>query len=102
MIGKAAAEVAGLDLAEGNYDVKLLKERSGRKEVVIEDHMSRLLNIKPVRDSRNLSQLCSLVNEVETGARSLTSLGVSVGTHGTLSLTVIKKAVPADLRLGYQ
>ncbi|XP_072140680.1 uncharacterized protein [Dermacentor andersoni] len=78
LTGKAAAAAAGLDFSEGNYDValSLLKERFGRKEVIIEDHMSRLLNIKPVRDSRNLGQLRSLVDEVETGVRSLTSLGL--------------------------
>ncbi|XP_037502495.1 uncharacterized protein LOC119376894 [Rhipicephalus sanguineus] len=48
LTGKAAAAVAGLDLSEGNYEValSLLKERFGRKEVIIEDHMSRLLNIR--------------------------------------------------------
>ncbi|KAL3194808.1 hypothetical protein MRX96_054049 [Rhipicephalus microplus] len=59
-------------------------ERFGRKEAIIEDHMSRLLNIKSVRDSRNLSQLRSLVDEVERGVRSLTSLGVGVSTYGAL------------------
>ncbi|KAL3205482.1 hypothetical protein MRX96_040775 [Rhipicephalus microplus] len=63
--------------------------------------MSRLLNIKSVRDSRNLSQLRSLVDEVERGVRSLTSLGVGVSTYGALLLTVVKKAVPADLHLEY-
>ncbi|KAL3212451.1 hypothetical protein MRX96_035947 [Rhipicephalus microplus] len=97
------AAVAGLDLSDGNYEValSLLKERFGRKEAIIEDHMSRLLNIKSVRDSRNLSQLRSLVDEVERGVRSLTSLGVGVSTYGALLLTVVKKAVPADLHLEY-
>nr|XP_037286367.1 uncharacterized protein LOC119179403 [Rhipicephalus microplus] len=103
LTGKAAAAVAGLDLSDGNYEValSLLKERFGRKEAIIEDHMSRLLNIKSVRDSRNLSQLRSLVDEVERGVRSLTSLGVGVSTYGALLLTVVKKAVPADLHLEY-
>ncbi|KAL3248976.1 hypothetical protein MRX96_056234 [Rhipicephalus microplus] len=78
------AAVAGLDLSDGNYEValSLLKERFGRKEAIIEDHMSRLLNIKSVRDSRNLSQLRSLVDEVErcTGA-SLLLASVSARTE---------------------
>ncbi|KAH7952658.1 hypothetical protein HPB51_028182 [Rhipicephalus microplus] len=59
----------GPNLSEGNYKValSLLNERIGRKEVIIEDHMSRLLDIRLVCDSQNLSELLGLVDEVEMG-----------------------------------
>lgn len=78
--GKMAAAIAGLDSLEGNYEValSLLKEWFGWKELNIEDHVMRLVNIKPLHDSRNLGQLRSLVDEAEIGVRSLTSLEVSV------------------------
>lgn len=103
MTAKAAAAIAGLDLSEANYDVALtiLQERFGRKEMIIEEHMSRLLHVKPVQDVRNLDKLRGLVDEVQTEVRSLAALGVSASTYGVLLLTVLKKAVPADLCLEY-
>lgn len=74
LTGKAAAAIEGLAVTTENYRVAidLLKERFGQKELIIESHMSRLLAIKPVHDSRNVNALRSLYDETETEFEVLT------------------------------
>ncbi|XP_040077410.1 uncharacterized protein LOC120849287 [Ixodes scapularis] len=103
LTGKAAAAIEGLAVTAENYKVAidLLKERFGQQELIIESHLSRLLEIKPVHDSRSVNALRALYDEVETGVRSLDALGVQSDTYGTMLLTVLRKVVPADLSLEY-
>ncbi|XP_040078960.1 uncharacterized protein LOC120850512 [Ixodes scapularis] len=62
LTGKAAAAIEGLAVIAENYEVAidLLKERFGKQELIIESHLSRLLEIKPVHDSRNVTALRAL------------------------------------------
>lgn len=77
-------DIVELDMSDSNYEVALwlLRERFGRKEHIIEDHMTRLLKGKALSDSRNISQLHNLVDEAEIGGRRVTSLGATVSTDG--------------------
>lgn len=52
LTGPAAMAVAGLMLTDSNYDDAnaLLKSRFGRKDLVISAHMSKLLNLTPVKN----------------------------------------------------
>ena len=50
LTGTATSAVAGLALSNINYDtaIDLLKNRFGRKDLVINAHMNKLLNMTPV------------------------------------------------------
>ncbi|XP_070380749.1 uncharacterized protein [Dermacentor albipictus] len=103
LTGKAAAAIDGLPLSDRNYEiaVKTLVERFGRDDVIIEEHRSRLLNIRPVHNILDTERLRTLYDEVQTGVRSLEALGVASSTYGVLLLTVLRKNIPNELCLGY-
>ncbi|XP_065305992.1 uncharacterized protein [Dermacentor albipictus] len=103
LTGKAAAAIDGLPLSDRNYEitVKTLVERFGKDDVIIEEHMSRLLNIRPVHNILDTERLRTLYDEVQTGVRSLEALGVASSTYGVLLLTVLRKNIPNELCLGY-
>ncbi|XP_075526710.1 uncharacterized protein LOC142558463 [Dermacentor variabilis] len=96
LTGKAAAAIEGLPISDRNYDiaVKTLIERFGKEDAIIEDHMSRLLDVRPVHDLRDIERLRSLYDEIRSAVRSLEALGVSSSTYGTLLLTVLRKSIP--------
>ncbi|XP_070389699.1 uncharacterized protein [Dermacentor albipictus] len=103
LTGKAAAAIDGLPLSDRNYEiaVKTLVERFGKDDVIIEEHMSRLLNIRPVHNILDTEWLRTLYDEVQTGVRSLEALGVASSTYGVLLMTVLRKNIPNELCLGY-
>ncbi|KAG0436495.1 hypothetical protein HPB47_017918 [Ixodes persulcatus] len=96
-------QYSGLQLTIENYQVALdrLTQRFRQKDLIVEDHMSRLLAVRAVHDSRNVERLRTLYDQIETGVRSLEALGVEEKTYGVLLLTVVRKAIPADIGLEY-
>lgn len=63
LAGTAAKAVAGLNLTDSNYDaaVDILSGKFGKKHLIVNAHMSKLLNFTPVKkssDVRALRQLC--------------------------------------------
>lgn len=103
LTGRAAAAIEGLTLTDRNYEiaVKTLLERFGKDEVIIEDHMSRLLSIRPVLNVEETGRLRMLYDEIQAGVRSLEALGVPPSGYGVLLLTVLRKSIPKELRLEY-
>ncbi|KAG0412884.1 hypothetical protein HPB47_009979 [Ixodes persulcatus] len=93
LIGRAAIAIEGLQLTTENYQVALdfLTQRFGQTDLIVEDHMSRLMAVRAVHDSRNVERLRTL----------LEALGVEEKTYGVLLLTVLRKAIPADIGLEY-
>lgn len=53
LTGKAAKAVAGLTLSDDNYDaaVNILQNRFGRRDLIANAHMTKLLNLTPVKKS---------------------------------------------------
>lgn len=54
----------------------MLKERFGRKDLVMSAHIAKLLNLTPVKKSSNIVALRQLYDECEVQIRGLESLGV--------------------------
>ena len=69
-----------------NYDIAIdvLKKRFGRKDLVINAHMNKLLNMTPVKRSNDVSALRKLYDDCEIQVRSLDALGVVADTYGSL------------------
>lgn len=103
LTGAAARAVAGLTMSDSNYDaaIEILQKRFGRKDIVISAHMSKLLNLTPVRKSSDVTALRNLYDECEIQIRSLESLGVHSDTYGCLLCPVLMQLLPEDIALAY-
>lgn len=104
LLGASAANaVAGFSLTEENYKsaVDLLKNRFGRNDLVINAHMSKLLNLKPVRNATNVTDLRNLYDSCEIQIRNLNSLGVASGSYGHLLCPILLKLIPAEIALEF-
>ncbi|XP_024119392.1 uncharacterized protein LOC112140627 [Oryzias melastigma] len=101
--GAAARTIAGLTMTDINYDaaIELLQSRFGRKDIVISAHMSKLLNLTPVKRSSDVVALRHLYDECEIQIRSLESLGVQSDTYGCLLCPVLLQLIPEDIALAY-
>lgn len=90
-------------MTDVNYDaaIELLQNRFGRKDIVISAHMSKLLNLTPVRRSSDVAALRHLYDECEIQIRSLESLGVQSDTYGCLLCPVLLQLIPEDIALAY-
>ncbi|GFY72540.1 reverse transcriptase domain-containing protein [Trichonephila inaurata madagascariensis] len=104
LLGGAAFNVVnGFSLSEENYEkaLKLLKQRFGREELVINAHMSKLLNLYPIQDSNNVVGLRKLYDTCEVQIRSLDSLNVTSGMYGHLLYPILIKLIPEELSLAF-
>ncbi|GFU72017.1 reverse transcriptase domain-containing protein [Trichonephila clavipes] len=103
LLGVAGNVVNGFALSDDNYDnaLILLKERFGRKEIVVSAHMPKLLNLYPVKDSNNVTGLRKLYDNCKIQIRSLESLNVTSGMYGHLQQPILLKLLPEDLVLDF-
>ncbi|XP_056094778.1 uncharacterized protein LOC130073406 [Rhinichthys klamathensis goyatoka] len=101
--GAASKAIAGLMLTDSNYDhaIDLLQNRFGRKDLLINTHMTKLLNLCPVKKSHDVSALRQLYDECEVQIRSLESLGVASEAYGSLLCPVLLQMIPDDITLQY-
>ena len=78
LIGSANETIAGLDLTSDNYDIaiKLLKERYGRKQILIDTHYAQLINLL-IAMNKTLS-LRIYFDVTEKHLRALQSLGEKI------------------------
>ena len=103
LTGAAAKTVAGLMLTERNYDhaLELLRDRYGRKDIVVNMHMTKLLNLTPVKRASDVVALRELYDECEIQIRSLESLGVVSETYGSLLCPILLQLIPEEIALQY-
>ena len=103
LTGAAARAVTGLTITDANYDaaIEMLQKRFGRKDIVVSAHMSKLLNLTPVKKSTDIVALRHLYDECEIQIRSLESLGVHSDTYGCLLCPVLLQLIPEDIALAY-
>ncbi|GFX63419.1 DUF1758 domain-containing protein [Trichonephila clavipes] len=99
----AELAIRGLTLTSENYAkaIKILENRFGRKELIVDFHMNRLLNLTPVRKSFDVIALRNLYDQLEINIRGLESLEISPDSYSCLLFPIIMKAIPADLALEY-
>ncbi|XP_054713000.1 uncharacterized protein LOC129222513 [Uloborus diversus] len=101
--GPAFNCVSGFALNESNYDacINILKDRYGRKDLIINSHMNKLLNLEPVRSSSNILGLRNLYDQLLINIRNLDSLNVASGSYGHLLNPIVLKLLPEDLTLEF-
>lgn len=103
LVGKAQDTISGLSLTESNYQIAidLLEERFGRKDLAINDHMTRLLQLRAVPSAQDVESLRRLYDEVVKHVRSLEALGVKQEQYSALLRVAIEKRLPHELVLRY-
>ncbi|XP_064481411.1 uncharacterized protein LOC135394547 [Ornithodoros turicata] len=102
--GEAAASVKGLQLTGDMYDtaVKMLQDRFGNPDSLMQFHLKRLLAIQEVRSTRNVSELRRLHDTARAHIRSLEALGTGLSSYSSLLYPVLQQALPVDLVLSFQ
>ncbi|GFX57646.1 uncharacterized protein TNCV_2676321 [Trichonephila clavipes] len=103
LIDEAEIAIRGLTLSANNYTIALniIKERFGRKDLIIDSHISKLLHLNPVRKSDDILSLRKLYSECEIHIRGLQNCRVNPDTYSSLLYPIILKSIPRDLSLEF-
>ncbi|GFX38826.1 uncharacterized protein TNCV_1889901 [Trichonephila clavipes] len=103
LCGNALACINGFPISDDNYDraLDLLKDRFGNKNMLINAHLSNLLNLTPVRNPTDIVGLRNLYDRAETQIRSLESLGVKGESYSNLLTPILLKQIPSELILEF-
>ncbi|GBO30226.1 hypothetical protein AVEN_182015-1, partial [Araneus ventricosus] len=101
--GSALSTIEGFALTPENYEIaiKLLKERFGRSDVLINTHLNNLLRIFPLKNSDDIVSFRKMFDNIQTEIRSLESLNVLKETYQNLLCPLLLKCLPPDLVLEY-
>ncbi|GFQ97794.1 uncharacterized protein TNCT_347811 [Trichonephila clavata] len=99
---EAAQAIEGFEINELNYDSAVeLKKRFGNKEVIINNHMNKLLNLLLVYKSKDIPKLKKLYSEIEVNVRSLSALGLEPKSYRSMLIAVVLKIIPTEFTLEY-
>ncbi|GFV62145.1 uncharacterized protein TNCV_4109481 [Trichonephila clavipes] len=103
LCGNALACINGFPISDDNYDraLDLLKDRFGNKNMLINAHLSNLLNLTPVRNPIDIVGLRNLYDRAETQIRSLEGLGVKGESYSNLLTPILLKQIPSELVLEF-
>ena len=101
LTGTALEAISGLMLTDSNYKnaVENLEKRFGNHQQIISKHVNLLLNTPAVSSTNNLSGLRHIYDFVETHTRSLSSLGVTPDSYGSLLSSVLINKLPTEVQL---
>lgn len=101
--GPAASYVGGFALTEANYDIalKMLKNRFGNKNTLIQAHLNQLLKLPAVRTINDFVGLRKFFDSAETQVRNLETLGIESQTYGNLLTQILLERIPKELVLEF-
>ncbi|XP_075535195.1 uncharacterized protein LOC142570736 [Dermacentor variabilis] len=101
--GKTAVAIAGIQVTGANYTtvIELLKERFGRRDVLIQEHLTQLLDLPPVQNEKEHIGLHRLYDHLQRNIAGLTTLGVKTDSYGALLSSALLRMLPTDLVVGY-
>ena len=101
MQGDAKSAIAGLQATDANYQhaIDILKERFGKKSLVISSHMEALMKVTSLSDDDNTKKIRRVYDKIECHIRSLQALGLDSANYGCVLGPVILSHLPDELRL---
>ncbi|XP_077553530.1 uncharacterized protein LOC144168409 [Haemaphysalis longicornis] len=104
MTGPAKTVIEGIRLAEDGYDaaIKILKDRFGRRDVLMADHVDALLDITPVKTSADVAVLRRLHDDIGFRLNALEAPGIAPDRDAVIIHRVLLKALPHDIALLYR
>ncbi|XP_054709780.1 uncharacterized protein LOC129219413 [Uloborus diversus] len=103
LIGQAANVVSGFDLSSENYDncKEMLKNRFGKRDIIINSFMNKIINLEEVKSSSNVQALRRIHVEIEIAFRNLEAMNVESKSFGLLLMPILQKKLPHDLILQF-
>lgn len=103
LTGKAAAVVSGLQATEDNYNsaVDMLKERFGRQDILVQEHLTQLLNLPQVKALNDVAALRRLHDHVQMNTAALKTLGVDSKGYGTMLSAALFRVMPPEWAVEY-
>ena len=98
--GKASLVVQGMALTSANYleARKLLKDRFGDPQTIIQANMDALLSLNQVQEN-DLISLRKLCDVIEVHIRNLGQFGVQTQNYGPVLISIISSKLPKDVNL---
>ena len=102
LLGTSAEEcIAGLALTNENYPeaIKLLKDRYGNKQVLINVYVQNFEGLRRVTTMNKVKDLRSLHDAVVSTIRNLEVLNVEADTYGSFLVPILSKKLPEELRM---
>ncbi|GBN80335.1 hypothetical protein AVEN_65111-1 [Araneus ventricosus] len=99
----AQSAIERFSISDENYDsvVEILKNRFGRRDIIIHAHMNKLLNLAPVHRSDDIIKLRHLYDTLEIQVRSLKSLDVKPEAYSPMLISVLLKILPPEITLEF-
>ena len=103
LVGAAKRVVDGFTATSSCYEaaVSLLKEQYGDTEKIIDNHMQKLIALRPVTTRNDAVGLRNLYNTITTSIRTLTALKVPTQQYDVMLKTVLLRCMPVELRVDY-
>ncbi|XP_037521631.1 uncharacterized protein LOC119398888 [Rhipicephalus sanguineus] len=104
LTGAAKRAIEGIRLADNNYEIAVttLKERFGRQELLVSEHIDQLLALSPVRSSKEVEKLRVLHDTVRFRVSALEGLGVPPEQYTVVLHRVLMRCLPEDLAIMYR
>ena len=96
--GEVTRAISVLPLTDENHKkaIELLKERFGKPKILTNAYTESLSKIDaPPADTKNLRTFC---DTCEVNIRGLEALGVKTETYGSLSIPILLKKIPEEIR----
>ena len=99
--GDAEKCIEGMELTNTNYPLakQLLKDRFGNPQLIIQSHMQKFMMLKRIKSGRNVKDLRTLLDQMESGIRSLQSVGVQQDHYGPMLIPVLLEKIPDEIIL---
>ena len=99
--GEAEQCIGGIALTNGNYKeaVSLLKERFGNPQLMIQSHMRKLVKLEKIKSGRQVKELRSLYDQLESHVRSLQTVGVELAHYGPMLTPFVLERLPDEIKL---
>ena len=99
--GPALKCIEGMTLSNENYiqALKQLKDRYGNPQLITSTHMSKLLKLEKVFNSKNVRELRNLYDRVESHSRSLLTAGIPQENYGPLLIQTVLEKLQDDIKL---
>ena len=97
--GDAKELLEGLPRTDANYAfaLELLEENYGNKEVLVNNHVSKLINLEK-QDEKDSSSLRTLYNQITKHVRELETLGITAEMYSIFLVPIVQSKLSEDIR----
>ena len=104
LVNKGHNVVSKFDLTDENYEecLKLLEERYGGWNTIIDCHVNKIINLELVKSTNNTRALQNLHDKCEIHIRNLKLFGETSTSYENLLLPMLLKLLPENMVLEFR